>query len=159
MVNNSTDSINYRNQIPTGGAPNKGGSPLFENLNKMKKSILAFAIFALAMIIISSCGKKEIKDVRALVSSIHIVDDTLKSMKATVDGDTLLFSMADVRLNNGMMIHGDSVVISYIDGRNDSLRALLVTIIPKAPHYVNLDSLKNDILITAPARSSKDTAE
>ena len=125
----------------------------------MKKSILAFAIFAVAMITISSCGKKELKDVRALVSSIDIVDDTLKSMKATVDGDTLLFSLTDVRLNNGMMLNGDSVIISYIDGRNDSLRALLVTILPKTPHYVDLDSLKNDTLITAPAKSGEDTAE
>lgn len=125
----------------------------------MKKSILTFVLFFAAMLMLSSCGKNELKDVRALVTSLEVNGDTLKSMKATVDGETLLFSLVDARFNNGVMLHGDSVIINYIEGRNDTLRALVVTILPKAPHYLDFDAAKNDTLKTAPVRSAEENKQ
>ena len=125
----------------------------------MKKSFLTFVLFAAAILIISSCGKNELRDVRALVTSVEMNGDTLKSMKATVGGDTLLFSLTDVRLNNGLMLQGDSVIVNYIDWRNDSLRALVITILPKAPHVIDLNAIQSDSLLTAPVKSAEDVAD
>ncbi len=124
----------------------------------MKKSFLTFVLFA-AILVISSCGKNELRDVRALVTSVEMNGDTLKSMKATVGGDTLLFSLTDVRLNNGLMLQGDSVIVNYIDWRNDSLRALVVTVLPSAPHVIDLNTIQGDSLLTAPANSAEDGAD
>ncbi len=112
----------------------------------MRKCILAFILLCVSLVSFTGCGKNELKDVRALVASIEVKGDTLKSMKATVDGDSLLFSLKDARFNNGVMLHGDSVIINYIKGRGDTLRALVVTILPKAPSYFNPKDAQNDSL-------------
>ena len=117
----------------------------------MKNSILAFVLLCACGIAMTGCGSKEIKDVKGQVVDIQTVKDTLTSAKVLIDGDTLLFKMADARFINGMFIYGDSVKISYIEGRKDTLRALIVSIIPKAPHYFDAEAAKNDTLITAPA--------
>lgn len=117
----------------------------------MKNSILAFVLLCASVIAITGCGSKEIKDIKGQVAGIETVKDTLTCAKVLVDGDTLLFKMADARFINGMFIYGDSVKISYIEGRKDTLRALIVSIIPKAPHYFDAEAAKNDTLITAPA--------
>lgn len=124
---------------------------------EMKKYILAFTLLCISLLSFTGCGKNELKDVRAQVTSIEVKRDTLMSMKATVDGDTLLFSLKDARFNNGIMLHGDSVIIDYIKGRGDTLRALVVTILPKAPSYFNPDEAKNDTLaVSSPLEPEKD---
>ena len=117
----------------------------------MKKLILAFTFFCGCILAMTSCGNKEIKDVEGLVVDIKTVNDSLSSAKVLIDGDTVVFKMTDARFINGMIMYGDSVKISYIEGRNDTLRALIVNITPKAPHYFDPEAAKNDTLITAPA--------
>ena len=125
----------------------------------MKRFIFAFAIVCFSSLVFISCESNELKDVRALVASVKVEGDSLHSMKATVDGDTLLFSLKDARLNNGLMLDGDSVIINYIKGHKDTLRALVVTILPKAPRYIDMDAAKNDTLITAPRVSLNDSIQ
>jgi len=116
----------------------------------MKNSILAFVLLCACVIAMTGCGSKEIKDIKGQVVDIQTVKDTLTSAKLLIDGDTVVFKMADARFINGMFMYGDSVKISYIEGRKDTLRALIVSIIPKAPHYFDAEAAKNDTLITAP---------
>ena len=124
----------------------------------MKNYILAFILF-FSIIVMTGCSNRsrELKEVRALVASIQVVDDSLMSMKATVEGDTMLFSLAAARFNNGLMIHGDSVIINYVESSNDTLSALVVTILPKAPKYIDLNAEKGCTLLTAPSKSEKST--
>ena len=117
----------------------------------MKKSILALMLLCACMVAMTGCGGKEIKDVEGQVVGIQAVKDTLTSARILIDGDTVVFKMADARFINGMFMYGDSVKISYIEGRKDTLRALIVSILPKAPHYFDAEAAKNDTLITAPA--------
>ena len=85
----------------------------------MKKSVLIFAVLGVLMTALFSCGgDNKIKDVRVLVASFEKHGDTLNVMNGiTSDGETLLFSLRDVRLNNGLMVQGDSVIVNYIKGR------------------------------------------
>jgi len=117
----------------------------------MKKTIFAFTLLCGFILTLESCGGKEIKDITGLVTSFDTKGDSITSTKLLVDGDTIIFKMTDARFINGMFMYGDSVKISYIEGRKDTLRALIVSIIPKAPHYFDAEAAKNDTLITAPA--------
>jgi hypothetical protein len=103
------------------------------------------------MIAMTGCGSNEIKDIKGEVVDFKADNDTLTSARILVDGDTVILKMTDARLINGMFLPRDSVKISYIEGRKDTLRALIVSIIPKAPHYFDAEAAKNDTLITAPA--------
>ena len=117
----------------------------------MKNLILSFLAVCACGLAATSCGKPELKNVRGLVTDVEIVSDSLKSKRMTVGSDTLLFSMRDCMLNNGIMLRGDSVIVDYIDGRGDSLRALVLTLLPKPAHYVNPADMAGDSLLTAPA--------
>ncbi len=116
----------------------------------MKKTIFAFTLLCGFILTLASCGGKEIKDITGLVTSFDTKDDSITSTKLLVDGDTIIFKMTDARFINGMFMAGDSVKISYIEGRNDSLRALIVNVIPRTPHYFDAEAAKNDTLVTAP---------
>ncbi len=128
----------------------------------MKNSILTLVILLCSLTVIIGCGgKNEIKEIRALVTSVDLSNDSIKSMTASLDGDSLIFTMKDVRLNNGMMIKGDSVIINYIDGRNDSLRALVVTILPQV-YQLKKEIAANDTLVTSidePAKADSSSIE
>jgi len=116
----------------------------------MKKTIFAFTLLCGFILTLASCGGKEIKDITGLVTSFDTKGDSITSTKLLVNGDTIIFKMTDARFINGMFMVGDSVKISYIEGRNDSLRALIVNIIPPTPHYFDAEAAKNDTLVTAP---------
>ena len=128
----------------------------------MKNSILTLVILLCSLTVIIGCGgKNEIKEIRALVTSVDLSNDSIKSMTASLDGDSLIFTMKDVRLNNGMIIKGDSVIINYIDGRNDSLRALVVTILPQV-YQLKKEIAANDTLVTSidePAKADSSSIE
>lgn len=128
----------------------------------MKNSILTLVILLCSLTVIIGCGgKNELKEIRALVTSVDLSNDSIKSMTASLDGDSLIFTMKDVRLNNGMMIKGDSVIINYIDGRNDSLRALVVTILPQV-YQLKKEIAANDTLVTSidePAKADSSSIE
>jgi len=123
----------------------------------MKKIILSFSVLcALSLAFVACGGKPELKQTQAKVASVDLQGDTLYTMRATVDSDTLLFKLADAQYTNGIMLSGDSVTIHYIEGRGDTLRALIVNVLPKAPHYFDPKE-HGDTLLTVPAR--QDTAK
>lgn len=116
----------------------------------MKKSILAFILLCSCVLVITSCGNKEIKDLNGVVVDFKVERDTLTLAKILVNQDTIIFKMADARFINGMFVAGDSVKISCIEGHKDTLRALIVSVLPQTPHFIDIDAAKNDTLITAP---------
>jgi hypothetical protein len=120
----------------------------------MKNSILAILLFSSCLLGITSCGKKELKETKGVVTNIELKHDSLFCAKILVDEDTLLFKLADARFINGVFINGDSVNITYIEGHKDTLRALVVNVIPQAIRYLNPEAAKNDTLITLPVTSN-----
>ena len=48
------------------------------------------------------------------------------------------------------MVPNDSVIVDYIDGKNDTARAFVVTVLPKKAITINPEDNKNKELITAP---------
>lgn len=109
----------------------------------------------------SGCGKPKLKNVRAEVYSINAHADTLIDFTAVHDGDTLRFDLADARFNNGLMLRGDSVIVDYIDGKNNMERALVVTVLPKKGNVIDLNDPNNkkQTLKTADPKNVKDTLE
>ena len=52
---------------------------------------------------------------------------------------------------NGMFINGDSVNINYIEGEKDTLRAMVITVLPRPIHTIDLNSAEqSDTLLTRP---------
>ena len=126
--------------------PITGCSPFHEK--KMKKVFL-FAVLSLSLLTIVSCSdKKALKQTKGVVTDIKTIKDSLVTAKLAVDGDTLLFKLADARFVNGMFIKDDSVQIDYIEGQGDTLRALVINVLPKAVQYIDLNSAPSDTLVT-----------
>ena len=94
------------------------------------------------------------QQLKGVVTHIQTVDDSLATAKVLVDGDTLLFKLADARFVNGIFLNGDSVAIDYIEGRGDTLRALVVNVLPKPVHYIDLNNKadQSDTLATRQAQ-------
>lgn len=63
--------------------------------------------------------------------NVRIDDDTLKNLTVMDGEDSIVFNLNEVRDNNGVMLPNDSVIVDYIDGKNDTARALVVTVLPK----------------------------
>lgn len=70
------------------------------------------------------------KKVRAKVTNVTIHSDTLIDMTVQMGEDSMAFDLSDVKINDGIMVVGDSVIVDYIDGRGDKARALVVTTLP-----------------------------
>lgn len=120
----------------------------------MNKSVFlsAIAVLATSFCIIGCNKKPELKNMRALVKSVYIDgNDTVRSMVVSSGEDSLVFSLMEAKLNNGMVLPKDSVIVDYIDGKNDTARALVVTVLPGAKKQVKLEDNANNKLITAPA--------
>lgn len=94
--------------------------------------------------------KPELKSVRGQVKSLNVDNDTVKTMVLSVDGQDKTVNLLDARFQNGIALHGDSVILDYIDGRDDTLRGLVVTVLPKSAQ----DFVPSDTLIT---KESQDT--
>lgn len=125
--------------------------PLFKNaLQNMKNIFYASATLLLLSMVLAGCHE-ELKNVRGVVKGIQISKDTLKAISISINekGDTLLFSLNDARLQNGLMMPKDSVIVDYINGRNDTLRALVVTVIPNVQPSL---PVQIDTLVTAPQK-------
>lgn len=117
----------------------------------MKKIVLfSFLTLAACALTLSGCREKGLQNVRGMVRSVNIHEDTLISMTVNVNesGDTLVFYLDDARFQQGIMIPQDSVIVDYID-RRDSLKALVVTVLPKAIPVSKPET--SDTLVTAPA--------
>ena len=128
--------------------PNYGNSPFIRN--RMKKFFL-FAVIGLSLLSIAGCsGKKELKEMKGVVTFIWSIQDSLVTANVANGSDTLLFKLADARFVNGMCLNGDSVMINYIEGEGDTLRALVISVLPKPTQYIDLNSqdAMSDTLLT-----------
>ena len=104
----------------------------------MRKSFLYMVVFTLLLVLgISSCGKPELKKIRGIVKNVRVDDDTLKNLTVMEGEDSIVFNLNEVRYNNGVMLPNDSVIVDYIDGKNDTARALVVTVLPKKAVTIN----------------------
>ena len=115
----------------------------------MKKTFLALFVLCGFTTVFFGC-KPELKNVRGQVKSVEITNDTLKSMVLAVDGQEKIVKLIDAQFQNGIALAGDSVILDYIDGRADSLRALVVTVLPKPAQYFE----PSDTLITKESSDS-----
>lgn len=122
----------------------------------MKKiTILSLVLFS-ALLFVACGGNKNnqvndnspIHNLRGLVKHVHLNSDSIPLLTLGIEnGDTLVFSLADAKMQNGIMLRNDSVIVDYIEGR-EFLRALVVTVLPKPIQPVE----KPDTLVTAPAK-------
>ena len=126
------------------------GRPPFspKELSNMRKLLYASVALILFSAALTGCNE-ELKSVHGMVKGVKIEKDTLKAMSISINekGDTLLFSLDDARLQNGIMMPQDSVIVDYISGRKDTLRALVVTVLPSIK---SLEPQQVDTLITSP---------
>jgi len=120
----------------------------------MKKTFLALVVLCGMIMSFVGC-KPELKNVRGQVKSVEISNDTLKSMVLAIDGQDTFVKLTDARFQSGIAMVGDSVILDYIDGRNDSLRALVVTILPKPAH----EFVPSDTLITVDSKAIADSIQ
>ena len=115
----------------------------------MKKTFLALSILCGMALTFESC-KPELKNLRGEVKSVVIDNDTIKSMILSVDGQDMNVNLLDTRFQNGLAIHGDSIILDYIDGADNTLRALVVTVLPRAAKVFE----PSDTLITKESKDS-----
>lgn len=101
----------------------------------MKKVFLAFTAFCALSLGFVACGSKELKNARVQVKSVEITNDTLKSMVVTMGDEERTVTLLNAHFQNGIALKGDSVILDYIDGKENTLRALVVTVLPKPAHY------------------------
>lgn len=121
----------------------------------MKKIVMLLAVVALVLTAMTGCRKSGMQNIRGVVKDMKIHKDSLLSMTLTIneDGDTMLFSLREALIQRGMMMPHDSVIVDYVYGNGDTIKALVVTLIPK----VQLETEENegtklpDTLVTAPA--------
>lgn len=97
----------------------------------------------------TSC-EPELKNARVQVKSVEIVNDSLKSMIVTMGNEEKSVTLLDARFQNGIALQGDSVILDYIDGKENTLRALIVTVLPKPAQYFE----PSDTLITKESKDS-----
>lgn len=102
----------------------------------------------------TSC-EPELKNARVLVKSLEVTNDTLKSMVVTMGDEEKTVTLLDARFQNGVALQGDSVILDYIDGRDNTLRALVVTALPKPEQYFE----PSDTLITRESKAAADSIQ
>ena len=120
----------------------------------MKKIVFTLALTGCLALSLTGC-KQELQETRGVVTDMEFDSDTLLCTRIAVDGDTLLFKVNEARMINGMFVKGDSVMINYIEGRNDTLRALVLSVLPKAPHVIEPAKESNDSLVTRPVKDQE----
>lgn len=119
------------------------------------KKVFLLAVIGLTLLTVVGCdSKNELKEMKGIVTNIWTEHDSLVTAYVADGSDTLLFSLSDARFVNGMFLNGDSVSINYIEGGGDTLRALVIAVLPKPVHIINLNSdASNDSLLTRPNAS------
>ena len=114
----------------------------------MTMGILALA--AAFTLTLTGC-KEKLKQSRGIVTAMEMSGDTLLNMRVAVQGgDTLVFKLDDANFNRGIAMHGDSVLVNHLSGPGDTLRAIIVTVMPKPVHYFVPDTT-SDKPLTVPA--------
>ena len=121
------------------------------------KKVFLLAVICLSLVTYVGCsGKKELKEMKGVVTYIWAVQDSLVSVNIASGSDTLLFHAEDARVVNGMFINGDSVTINYIEGEKDTLRAMVISVQPRPVRTIDLNSdEKSDSLLTRPVESAE----
>ena len=116
------------------------------------KKVFYLAVICLTLMTFVGCsGKKELKEMKGVVTYIWAEQDSLVSVNVANGSDTLLFHAEEARIVNGMFINGDSVNINYIEGEKDTLRAMVITVLPRPIHTIDLNSAEqSDTLLTRP---------
>ena len=117
----------------------------------MRKTVIySFVLAVVCLLAVSSCREKGLQNIRGMVKNVGIHNDTLKSMTLSVNerGDTMVFSLDEARVQRGIMMSGDSVIVDYVYGESsDTLRALVVTLLPAAATRLEEDAI-GDTLVT-----------
>lgn len=103
-------------------------------------------------IVLTGC-KPELKNLHGQVKSVEIKNDTIKSMMLSVGDEVKTVTLLDARFQNGIAIEGDSVILDYIDGKDNDLRALVVTVLPRAAQYFE----PSDSIVTRGAKAPIDS--
>ena len=117
-------------------------------MRRMTMGILALA--AAFTLTLTGC-KEKLKQSRGIVTAMEMSGDTLLNMRVAVQGgDTLVFKLDDANFNRGIAMHGDSVLVNHLSGPGDTLRAIIVTVMPKPVHYFVPDTT-SDKPLTVPA--------
>jgi len=112
-------------------------------------SLMAFV----GLMLLTACnGQPQLRNVRGLVTNLDVKKDTLLNMTVFVtDKDSMVFNMDDVRMQSGMVMPGDSILVDYIEGKDGDFRALVVTLLPRP---IKPSVLNHDTLFTAPIDST-----
>lgn len=114
-------------------------------------TFLSYSAFIIAMTMVTGCGKAKLKTVRGLVKNVTTEADTLESMTIQTgeDGDTIVFDVTSAKLNEGIMMPKDSVIVDYANVRHtDTARAYVVTVLPKPVQTIDITKEKNNKLVT-----------
>lgn len=120
----------------------------------MKKAFIALTMLCAMVIGLSSC-EPELKNARVQVKSVEVTNDTLMSMVVTMGDLEKTVTLLDARFQNGIALQGDSVILDYIDGKENTLRALVVTVLPKPAQYLE----HSDTLITRESKTVADSIQ
>ena len=120
----------------------------------MKKTFLALVVLCGLATALVGC-KPELKNIRGRVKSLTVANDTLKSMVLTVGDTENIVNLFDARFQNGIALAGDSVIVDYIDGKENTLRALVVTVLPKPAQ----EFVPSDTLITVDTKADADSIQ
>ena len=118
----------------------------------MKKFFLSLVVLFAMLIALVGC-KPELKSNRGLVKSVEVKNDTIKSMILSIGDEVVNVSLLDARFQNGIAIQGDSIILDYIDGKENSLHGLVVTVLPRSAQYFE----PSDTLITIDSKHVKDS--
>lgn len=121
----------------------------------MKKIVFLTLCLIVSMLSFVGCKKGGLQETKGLVTKVKIHDSTLVSARILVDGDTIVFDMKDVRIVGDMFVAGDSVKVHYIEGYEDTLRAMLVSLVPKTIHFVIPSESVSDTLVTNPVNAEE----
>ena len=120
----------------------------------MKKAFLVLVVLCGMAAAFTGC-KPELKNVRAKVKNLEVINDTLTSMTISVDGKDLQVDMTRTRMQNGLAIEGDSVIVDYIDGDNGTLISVVCTTLPKSLQIFE----PTDTLMTRKSEESDDSIQ
>ena len=121
----------------------------------MKKAFIAIIAVCAMAFGLTACGSPELKKDRAQVKSVDMTGDSLRSMIVTIGQDTKKVSLSDARFQNGIVLQGDSIILDYIDSNDNTLRALVVTVLPRPAHYFE----PSDTLITVDSKAPSDSIQ
>ena len=117
----------------------------------MRRMTFMFLALALVATLTLTGCKEKLKQSRGIVTAMEMSGDTLLNMRVAVQGgDTLVFKLDDANFNRGIAMHGDSVLVNHLSGPGDTLRAIIVTVLPKPVHYFVPDTT-SDKPLTVPA--------